>query len=342
MRRGITLIEVLIVVSIVSLLIVITLPAVQSSRESARQAQCKANMAQYGKAFAGYESQRGMYPASVTIRVKGPLLGNSEIYVYNYMAELLPFLGEGGMDAQYHRDALFCAPKNHAVIEQPISIATCPSSPSRDLAPTNTFVPSLLVTQAARQNPIASSLWGVLDKKYSTTFRGSVTDYSVPVEATPGLSKALGYKSESGDIAGLPGMFPWPVTDTKTTLPKVSALLTSSSLMEFSTHRRAADITDGASNTFILTEVAGRPERWQKGIHTGISEPLPSAWADPRTALQLESRDGRAMQRDNEDEIYSFHPNCVNFLFADGHVQTVASNVDLRIVVAWLTPDKGD
>jgi prepilin-type N-terminal cleavage/methylation domain-containing protein/prepilin-type processing-associated H-X9-DG protein len=64
-RAGLSLIELLVVVSIVSLLLGLTLPAVQSAREAARRSQCANNLKQIGLAMASYESVHACYPYQI-------------------------------------------------------------------------------------------------------------------------------------------------------------------------------------------------------------------------------------------------------------------------------------
>jgi prepilin-type N-terminal cleavage/methylation domain-containing protein/prepilin-type processing-associated H-X9-DG protein len=96
LRRAFTLIELLLVVSIISLLIAILLPSLGKSREAARETLCRSNMSQIGRGTINYAGEyRGEFPANrfrvdqtlnqhVTWRwlvVKGKYVGDGDLWL---------------------------------------------------------------------------------------------------------------------------------------------------------------------------------------------------------------------------------------------------------------------
>ncbi len=61
-RHGFTLVELLVVISIIGVLMGLLLPAVQMARESGRRTQCGNNLKQIGLAFAQHDSQFKTFP----------------------------------------------------------------------------------------------------------------------------------------------------------------------------------------------------------------------------------------------------------------------------------------
>ena len=97
---GFTLIECLVLIGILSILMALALPAVQTAREAARRAQCQSNLHQIGIALQGYHGDHNGFPPAQVDGVPWMVLGTSEqglpiyyIGLYSIHARLLSYLG---------------------------------------------------------------------------------------------------------------------------------------------------------------------------------------------------------------------------------------------------------
>ena len=81
-RSGLSLIELLVVMAVIGVLVALTVPAIQSARESARRTQCKNNLHQIGLALENHAESFGNYPADGE---RG----------HGFGTYLLPFLDQG-------------------------------------------------------------------------------------------------------------------------------------------------------------------------------------------------------------------------------------------------------
>jgi prepilin-type N-terminal cleavage/methylation domain-containing protein/prepilin-type processing-associated H-X9-DG protein len=92
---GFTLVELLVVISIIGVLIGLLLPAVQSSRESARRTHCTNNLKQLGLAFHEYEVQQRVYPSGTTF--SKPDNDSTGVASFGWGALLLPHLQQNAI-----------------------------------------------------------------------------------------------------------------------------------------------------------------------------------------------------------------------------------------------------
>lgn len=129
-RRGFTLVEVLVVVAIISILVALLLPAVQQAREAARRTACKNNLKQLGLALQTYHDLYEMLPAG-TVNRTGPIRNVPEGYHHNWVIALLPDLGEGPVDRRFDARLGVYDPAHIGIRKHVLPTLLCPSDPAR-------------------------------------------------------------------------------------------------------------------------------------------------------------------------------------------------------------------
>ncbi|MGL6072608.1 MAG: DUF1559 domain-containing protein [Fimbriiglobus sp.] len=127
-----------------------------------------------------------------------------------------------------------------------------------------------------------------------------------------------------------------------------------------STGSSIAQISDGLSNTLLISEDANRPEYWVKGRQRsdltppfgggGVGVVTGGVWADHQKGFGIEgtSADGLtlvgecAINCTNAYEIYSFHPGGANAALADGSVRYLRESITIRTLAALSTRAGGE
>jgi type II secretory pathway pseudopilin PulG len=105
------------------------------------------------------------------------------------------------------------------------------------------------------------------------------------------------------------------------------------------------EILDGASNTSVIAEDAGRPDRWQAGKLKTANGQTDGGWADDADEYITHgfTVDGNSSPGPchtnctNNNEVYSFHTGGAYHVFADGSVHFIKSSMDIRMFVKLLT-----
>jgi prepilin-type N-terminal cleavage/methylation domain-containing protein len=111
------------------------------------------------------------------------------------------------------------------------------------------------------------------------------------------------------------------------------------------------NVSDGRSNTILMSEDAGRPDSWHAGKQVA-GAPLVSGagWADDANAYITHGfqPDGGSnpgpchTNCTNNNEIYSFHLGGANHAFADGSVHFIGESMSIRLFCRLLTRAGGE
>jgi prepilin-type N-terminal cleavage/methylation domain-containing protein/prepilin-type processing-associated H-X9-DG protein len=328
-RSAFTLIESLVVIAISGVLIGILVPAVMKARASAVRLQCENNLRQVSLAMHNYVSQNGGFPSSVTYSLgwdKGSPTGT----VHLWSVYLLPYLDQQGVGRAYDFDKPFFA--NTTAIATPLGVFECPATPEANRSTTV-------------RNWMPSTAYGIpslaaLDQFLTTpSVIMAAGDYAAYAKVHDDWKLYLGYPPDAEDLVGVLAQPPYPSADD------VKALLAGGKIPLTSRSTRPNEVTDGLSNTILLIEDAGKPQRWQLGQVVDPGDVVAGAgWADPAGYFFLKGdiNSGCLINCLNDRSIYSFHTNGANFAFSDGSVRFLSTSISLKTLVALLTAKSGD
>ena len=141
-RCAFTLVELLVVISIIGVLMSLLLPAVQNVREAGRRVSCSNNLYQLGRAIQHYASAHEVLPASGI--VAPPL---NKVYesrsgrMFSWLVLILPQLEQQSLYAQFNFEvSVLQQPKEPQAVHLPL--LCCPS----DSAPGKFFVDAQLTS----------------------------------------------------------------------------------------------------------------------------------------------------------------------------------------------------
>ncbi len=348
-RTGFTLVELLVVIAIIGILVGMLLPAVQQVREAARNANCQSNLRNVALAALNFEAVKQRYPAGSKFLAAengggGGSGGAAGDIGSSILFSILPNLEQQSafdnlVDQTDEQDASTTASNfaslTNGAVELPIFI--CPSS-----------------TQSDR---LAND----------SVFEGATTHYygvaGPGFDITPATTQANNYYTlpeaeDSGNIirtkVGMEGIF-----SPFTTVRQQSA--TANTRGEYSTKRSktSSDIRDGTSSTLMFGEasrsdfqndagedIGAHRVNWAIGARdttTGGSFTPTILYGVNTFVVDLNDRrpgffdraDTDGMDDDaitNSQAFASNHSGGVNFAYADGHINTIDTDIPLNLL----------
>ncbi len=307
---GFTLVELLVVITIIGILMTLALAGVMRVREAANRARCLNNMKQISIAMQGYHSRHHKYPENWGT---SPETGGPQTRGTSWLTLLLPDLEE---ESLYKRIALdqplsfkdeSRRRDNARAAIQRVPVFLC-ASDTHDGTMTNQLILSGEAVGVTNYKACAGANWeGTTTgefryRKKDAGFGGRFADSYDGRDHGDGLI-ARGYKSGSGG----------PTTTSD------------------------RDVRDGLSHTFAIGETI--PEYcgwaswyWWNGVTATCG--IPPNWEHPDIPPHLNAGSWK-----DTWGFMSRHPGGANFTFCDGHQDFIDEQIDLDVYRALATID---
>ncbi len=310
--RGFTLVELLVVITIIGILIALLLPAVQSAREAARHAQCKNNLRQIGIAAMSHVTAQGHYPTGGwgwswvgdADRGFGPEQPGGWIY------NLLPFL---------EQEALHALPRD----EQPGVVTNQQKAGAVQMINTPLAVMNCPSRRPAR--PIASS-WAACNSGANIDRLVARADYAMN-SGTARTEICAGPPDLDTGVA-------WPDC-TETENPHCQTCWPDSSTWYGLSFQRSriepAHVRDGMSNTILVGEKHIAPECYASGCDGGDNESMYGGFNCDIYRITTAPPVRDTIWGRFPHYFGSAHSGTCNFVFADGSVRGISYGIDSAI-----------
>jgi prepilin-type processing-associated H-X9-DG protein len=129
-RRGVTIVELLVIIAIIAFLIALLLPATRYSRPAAYRSWCSNNLKGIALALAKYETDHGVLPPAYTVDAQGRPL-------HSWRTLILPYLEQEPLYASINLSQPWDDPSNGTALAARPSVYMCPTAFADDRGPGN-------------------------------------------------------------------------------------------------------------------------------------------------------------------------------------------------------------
>lgn len=330
-RSAFTLVELLVVISIIGILIALLLPAVQAAREAARRTACGNNLRQLGLATTNFQSGFNVFPPSRTWDMVVGDSGGS----WSAQARILPFLEET-VDYRYinfsQSDDSVLGPDGNPLQTQRIPPLMCPSEQNDTMCLSSTGTPSSYPMNYGAN----LGTWFVYNPVSNSGGNGSFYPNAAltPPQFTDGLSHTLMFAEvkaftpylSKAALATVPAMPTNPSTiGSLGGTPKMGATFQSDTgHVEWGDGRGAQT---GFTTTFAPNTQVPYTYNGQQFDIDFINESEGTSATIPSFSC-ITAR--------------SYHVGSVNVTFMDGSVHTISDQINLQVWQALSTRNGGE
>jgi prepilin-type N-terminal cleavage/methylation domain-containing protein/prepilin-type processing-associated H-X9-DG protein len=327
--RAFTLVELLVVITIIGILIALLLPAVQAAREAARMLQCRNNLKQLSLAVLNFEQANGHLPCGgwgcnwVGDPDRGTDIEQPGAWFYSILPHLeqLPLyqLGsDGNADAWGNAQLTGCA----IMIQTPLTMANCPTRrPTMAFAVDDNGYPSFSNGQHTPwgANPVNTAV----RSDYASCAGDQVTGQDLYDHPTNLTDAATYTKNHS-----------WP-NDEKPGGSWRGGASPATGICFLRSRVKMCDITDGTADTYLLGEKSLTPDCYSTGKCNGDNETLYCGYDNDISRTTYSSPVQDVPGWNDDDRFGSAHASGVNMSMCDGSVQTmnysIAATVHARL-----------